>query len=436
MPAGTLARITPPCGQTAGHDAGTGLACDARTGLAAAHAASGAESEGARKHPVYAGLATRRPWTIAALLCAAALSLAAAVSAQTPPANTDSRRVTERIRALQREAEQLARSSRTLLAELRGLEVERNLRVAEREKADAAVADTQARLRATDARLKKLEQERVEQLPGIEAQLVDIYKHGTLGYARALFGASDVRELGRASRTIAALVARDQRRLEQHRRTLAALREERQAQDEEASRLRDDQATAVRTQAAAQRAVAAHAARLSQIDSERDLTAQYVGELQVARDTLVRQLEGGESSSNAGAALPLAPFRGALEWPAAGRLAAGFGQSGNRLGGSAVRNGIELSAAEGTSVRTVHGGTVAHADPYPGFGNLVIVDHGANQYTLYGYLGAMTVTSGQKIAAGTEVGIVGPSPAGPPALYFELRVDGRSVDPVQWLKPR
>jgi septal ring factor EnvC (AmiA/AmiB activator) len=40
------------------------------------------------------------------------------------------------------------------------------------------------------------------------------------------------------------------------------------------------------------------------------------------------------------------------------------------------------------------------------------------------------------VEAGEEVGRVGPSPAGTPELYFELRIDGRSVDPVQWLKPR
>jgi septal ring factor EnvC (AmiA/AmiB activator) len=368
------------------------------------------------------------------LACVTAAALTAAISAQAPVAGSDSRRVNERIAALQREAEQLAKSSKTLLAELRSLEVERNLRAAEREKADAAVAEAQTRLRATDARLAKLEQERVEQLPGIEAQLVDLYKHGTLGHARVLFGARDVRELGRAARTMGAIVARNQRRLEAHRRTLTALRDEQKAQEQNTIALKERQATAARAQAVAQRAVAAHSARLSQIDAERDLAAQYVGELQVARDALIRQLGDGVGPS--GSSVPLAPFRGALDWPAAGRLTGHFGEAGNRLGGTAVRNGIEISAAEGTSVRAVHGGTVARADVFPGFGNLVILDHGSNHYTLYGYLGAMTVTSGQTVAAGAEVGIVGPSPAGPAALYFEVRIDGRSVDPVQWLEPR
>jgi septal ring factor EnvC (AmiA/AmiB activator) len=84
----------------------------------------------------------------------------------------------------------------------------------------------------------------------------------------------------------------------------------------------------------------------------------------------------------------------------------------------------------------VHPGTVDYADAFSGFGNLVILDHGSNYYSLYGYLGAIAVMRGQRVDAGTELGRVGTAPAGPATLYFELRIDGRSVDPIQWLKPR
>ena len=79
---------------------------------------------------------------------------------------------------------------------------------------------------------------------------------------------------------------------------------------------------------------------------------------------------------------------------------------------------------------------MAYADVFTGFGNLVILDHGGNDYSLYGYLASMAVARGDRVEAGTELGRVGLAPAGPPALYFEMRVDGRSVDPVQWLKSR
>jgi septal ring factor EnvC (AmiA/AmiB activator) len=69
-------------------------------------------------------------------------------------------------------------------------------------------------------------------------------------------------------------------------------------------------------------------------------------------------------------------------------------------------------------------------------GNLVILNHGGNHFSLYGYLGAMSVSVGQAVQEGQPLGQVGPSPAGPPALYFEMRIDGRAVDPVQWLEPR
>jgi septal ring factor EnvC (AmiA/AmiB activator) len=91
---------------------------------------------------------------------------------------------------------------------------------------------------------------------------------------------------------------------------------------------------------------------------------------------------------------------------------------------------------ENTPVRAVHGGTVGLASPFTGFGNLVILEHGANNYSLYGYLGTVAVERGASVEAGAELGRSGSAPAGPPALYFEMRIDGRSVDPLQWLKPR
>jgi septal ring factor EnvC (AmiA/AmiB activator) len=87
-------------------------------------------------------------------------------------------------------------------------------------------------------------------------------------------------------------------------------------------------------------------------------------------------------------------------------------------------------------VLAIHPGTVSYADVFSGFGTLVIVDHGGNDYSLYGYLGVASVREGDTVDAGSEVGRTGLPPTGPPGLYFEIRIDGRSVDPVQWLRPR
>jgi septal ring factor EnvC (AmiA/AmiB activator) len=86
-------------------------------------------------------------------------------------------------------------------------------------------------------------------------------------------------------------------------------------------------------------------------------------------------------------------------------------------------------------VKAVEAGTVAYADAFAGFGRVVIVDHGGRFYTLYGHLASVDVSKGASIRAGDDLGTVGMAPTGSPSLYFEVRIDGRPADPVQWLKP-
>jgi septal ring factor EnvC (AmiA/AmiB activator) len=346
--------------------------------------------------------------------------------------------VNDRIRSLQREAELLAREARTLLGDLRKLEIDRDLKGEQAKEAAAATAEAARTLDETTDRLSRLELQRLAQLPDMKLQLVDMYKRGRSGYARLLFGAGDVREFARAARAVSALASLNEKRLAEHRRTLDALRQERAAFAQKAREVQAREAAARQARATADRAIATRAEMMAQIDSRRDLTAQYVGELQVAYDKIQQQISASaEGRSTDAVAVPLLPFRGALDWPVGGgRISSRFGQMAGRLDAGAVKNGIEITVPEDASVRAVHGGTVGFADAFTGFGTLVILDHGGNSYSLYGYLGSAKVKMGQVVETGVEVGRVGLSPAGPPALYFELRIDGKSADPVQWLKPR
>ena len=374
------------------------------------------------------------------LSCIVALAFGASLAAQAPDrgrTEAEARRVNDRIRALEAEADRLAGQARTLLGDLRKLEVERELQEARVRDAQAAIVSGRAAIDASTQRVAALEQQRVSQLPDLQAQLVDIYKRGRAGYARLLFGSVDVREFGRTTRAVAALMTLNQRRVAEHERTLDALRQERAKLEEELRALQARETEAVEAGAAAERALASRGALMAQIDARRDLNAQLAGELQLARDQLQQQMASADARGSVDAVpIPLAPFRGALDWPVPGRVTGRFGQRGGRFGEPTVSNGIEITAPEGTPVRAVHAGTVSYADEFTGFGNLVIVDHGANTYSLYGYLSSITAGRGTLVEASGEVGRVGTAPAGPAALYLEIRVDGRSVDPVQWLKPR
>ena len=374
------------------------------------------------------------------LSCIVVLALSASLAAQTLDrggADAEARRVNDRIRALQAEADRLAGQARTLLGDLRTLEVERELQDERVREAQAAIASGRAAIDTSGERIAALEQQRVSQLPDLQAQLVDIYKRGRAGYARLLFGSSGVREFRRATRAVAALMTLNQRRVAEHQRTLDALNQERARLEEELRALQTREAEALEARTAANRAVASRETLVAQIDARRDLNAQLAEELQLAQERLQQQVASLASGGTLEpVSIPLAPFRGALEWPVPGRVTLRFGQRGGRFGDPSGSNGIEIAAPEGTPVRAIHPGTVSYADVFTGFGNLVIVDHGANTYSLYGYLSSITAARGAAVDAASEVGQVGTAPAGPAALYLEIRVDGRSVDPIQWLKPR
>jgi len=344
-----------------------------------------------------------------------------------------SARATQRIKSLQAEADRLAAQARSVFGDLRKLEIERAIKREELAQADAALAAVTASRADAARRLEALEATRVAETPGVANRLVELAKRGRGGYVKLLLAADDVRAFGRMSRGVAAVAELDRVRLETHRRILNA--ERAVVTEIERQRLATlaSQKAAASARAALDSAVASRNRLIEELDRRRDLAAQYVSELQAAQLNLERTI----SSSPAGppAALPIGPFRGDLDWPIAGQVAAAFGRSTNgRFGTSIVKNGIEIAGAEGTTVRAVHEGTVAYAAPFAGFGILVIVDHGDGAYSLYGHLAETAHAAGARLRRGEAVGTVGLVPTGGAALYFELRIDGRPVDPLQWLR--
>ena len=368
------------------------------------------------------------------IACLLGAALPVAQQAATDAARAKAR-VDERLKVLHQEADRLASQSKTLLGDVRKLEVQRDIRVTEAQEAERTLAAAREDLDNTTRRLEALEEERQRGLPDLKRQLVETYKRGRAGYLRLLLSAGDLRGFARATRAMTALTFRQERVLSDYHQTVDALRAERTVLQTKTAELKARDADAKRARGLAEKAVAERAALIEQIDSRRDLAAQYVGELQVARERLDQQITGLASEQRGPVAVPLTPFRGALDWPVTGDVASRFGQPTGRQGGPLVRSGMEISAPEGAIVHAIHGGTVGYAEGYTGLGTLVILDHGGNNYSLYGYLLSLSVQRGEMVEAGAELGRVGPSPAGPPQLYLELRIDGRSVDPLQWLKP-
>ena len=346
------------------------------------------------------------------------------------------RRAAERLQSLQREADRLAAQERTIIGDLRKLEIERQVKGQELKQVDRDASKLEAELATITERMGALQQSEREARPQLTARLVEMYKLGQARYLRLLLSAPDLRRMGQASRTIAALAKLDRDRVAARARTLEELKSTRVTLEQRSHQLAAARAAASAAEVAVARAAQARSELIRDIDRRRDLNAQLAGELQAAQQKLQATLRGLATGASGAepAMLPLRPFRGELDWPVVGTVVRRFGRSAGRSPASS--NGIEIGAAEDAMAVAIHDGTVAFAGAFGGFGNLVILDHGSQTFSLYGDLLDIAVRKGARLERGHAVGSVGVTDSGTTGLYFELRVDGQPVDPLQWLKKR
>jgi septal ring factor EnvC (AmiA/AmiB activator) len=204
---------------------------------------------------------------------------------------SQSRRASERLLALQREADALASEQRTLLVDLRRLEVERNLKAEQLKHIEIDAEQVARDLGNAGNEIDALEAETAAARPALEARMVELYKLGGAGYTRLVLNVPDVKDFGRAFRMVAALATRDRQRLERHHQNLTRLRAAHTVLEQRRTDMAKLERAAQGARTAAERAAAARLQLINEIDRRRDLTAELAGELQGAQAKLQRTLD-------------------------------------------------------------------------------------------------------------------------------------------------
>jgi septal ring factor EnvC (AmiA/AmiB activator) len=129
---------------------------------------------------------------------------------------------------------------------------------------------------------------------------------------------------------------------------------------------------------------------------------------------------------------PFERLKGRLRLPVRGELSNRFGSP--RPEGGVTWKGLFIAARAGEPVRAIAAGRVVFADWLRGFGNLLIIDHGGAYMSLYGNAEALYKRVGDAIRGGDPVATVGNSGGNADSgLYFELRHEGRPLDPLPWV---
>ena len=98
-------------------------------------------------------------------------------------------------------------------------------------------------------------------------------------------------------------------------------------------------------------------------------------------------------------------------------------------------NGLRFDARSGVEVSAVYPGEVAYARFFKGYGNMVVIDHGQDVYSLVAGLATIHVRVNQRVDMGLRLGLASP-PKDDGNIYFEIRVGKKPQDPRRWLQLR
>lgn len=167
-----------------------------------------------------------------------------------------------------------------------------------------------------------------------------------------------------------------------------------------------------------------------QLQNKQQKLAQLIANKKLLEQTLSR-LESGPTISGQN----FSSSKGKLPWPTQGKLINQFGES--VYGSELKSSSILIKAPEDQPVRAVASGKIVFADWMPGYGMLIIINHGNGYMTLYGRNHNLYKKVGDTVQGGETIASVGNSGGyQEPALYFEIRYNAKPLNPSQWCTNR
>ncbi|HEY1653505.1 MAG TPA: peptidoglycan DD-metalloendopeptidase family protein [Candidatus Tumulicola sp.] len=393
----------------------------------------------------------RRPNRLTAAIVLAAIALPCVAAGKTP--TTEQRIQAERAKAAGIHAALHAKRSQLHVVNARYNDLQQQLG-----ETNAAIATVNVRIGSLDARAESTQRWIERNTVALNAarrslklhdemlrrRLVDIYENGDLGYVNVLISARSFSDFVERWEDLRLLVAANQRTVRARKaaerrvatveadleRTRLQLAQEQQAQTQARNQLdtlASERRNLVDLTAAQRHTVATQVAQMEDLSAAEEsqlegLILQRQRELEAQRRAA--GIAGGPSVPSGGS--------GSFSWPVTGPITSPFGWRSNPFGGSPeFHQGLDIAAPSGTTVTAAASGTVIMAQWYGGYGNYILLDHGGGYSTGYGHLSAIYVSNGQAVKRGQAIGAVGSTGASTgPHLHFEVRIDGKPVDPA------
>lgn len=361
------------------------------------------------------------------------------------------------LKAAQQRLEALKKQERDITAQIKNLDSQVNLVQSEIDNLEARARLKQVQIKQREEKIALLQEEIEEkvakinvyqkkldsQTDSLNKRLVHIYTVGEEEYLDILLGARSFSELVSRLTIYSYIIKSDKILIEEIKHTKSLLAKKKaelenkkelvfsekvrlQGELNELSQIRNERlakrALIKRTLADKQSSlsrVLKNKAEVARLEEELERTSRYL-------TSLIRRLESQSSSSQRPSS---------FIWPVNGTVTSHFGWRMHPiLKVEKFHAGIDIAAPYGAEIKASAGGKVIFAGWLGGYGNTLIIDHGAGYSTLYAHCSVIIVSEGEEVSQGeiiARVGSTGYSTG--PHLHFEVRFNGEPQDPLNYL---
>lgn len=319
--------------------------------------------------------------------------------------------------------------------------LQRQLRANDKEIADLTLQqqDLQLRIKALNSRAGDLRDRRAQLQTKISQSrqrlqqlLLEQYQQGQQPRLKLLLSNRSPADLDRMMRYYEGISSAVKRQADAFNAQLDALASTNADIDANEAELRAEGELLAKQKQAVETAKIKRVKTLARINNSIDKKKGRVAELNANVARLQKLLEDINRSVDLMAlesgSAPFGMSRGKLPWPVQGKVL-------QRFGSERSRDGVVLAVDAGNTVYAIHPGRVVFSEWLRGYGLLIIVDHGQGYMSLYGQNQSLMRQTGDWVGAGDAIAVSGNSGGyAQPALYFSIRHNAQSVDPMKWLK--
>ena len=292
-------------------------------------------------------------------------------------------------------------------------------------------------------KLAKLEKNRNENKKELKTQKIllgkrlrQIYKEGSVSPLKVAFSSENVSDLLQRLKYMELIAEHDANLMVDYKSRLEGLNTEKESLLAVRAKLVRLEKDALGKQGEFEKARKDKKSFLKKVKKKKQLGIRTRKELLKASENLNDLIGKLLTKLVSGTGLDISDKKGRLSLPVKGKILNKFGrQKDKQFASFIVHNGINIKVRTGVSVRSIFDGKVLYTGELEGYGNLVIIGHGKDYHSLYGHLDRINVKQNQVVQTGDIVGLSGDTGSliGE-TLYFEMRKNGKPVEPVRWFK--